>query len=65
LNFTHDVLAIIGSTRIGCHGIVVSPEDPPLGTFHRIILLAIATHILSLPHTGMPLSLALTPVLTK
>ena len=35
LNFTHDVLAIIGSTRIGCHGIVVSPEDPPLGTFHR------------------------------
>jgi len=20
---------------IGCHGIAVSPEDPPLGTFHR------------------------------
>jgi len=29
------VLAILGSTPIGCHGIPVSPEDPPLGTLHR------------------------------
>jgi len=30
------VLANIGSTPIGCHGIPVPPEGPPLGSFHRI-----------------------------
>jgi len=35
LSFTHAVLAIIGSNPIGCHGIPVSPEDPPLGTLYR------------------------------
>jgi len=35
---THQVLVILGSIPIGCHGIAVSPEDPPLGTFHRIML---------------------------
>ena len=34
-HFTQGVLAIISSTRIGCHGTPVSPEDPSLGTFHR------------------------------
>ena len=29
------VLAIPGSTPIGCNGIPVPPEDPPLGTLHR------------------------------
>jgi len=37
-HLTHRVLAIIGSTRMGCHGIPV-PKDPPLGTFHRISFL--------------------------
>ena len=37
LHFTCCVWAIFGSTRVGCHGIPVPPEDPPLGTLHRNI----------------------------
>ena len=34
-HFTRCVLAIFCSTRAGCPGIPVPPEDPPLGTLHR------------------------------
>ena len=36
IHFTSGVLAIFGWIRIGCHGIPVPPEDPPLGTLHRM-----------------------------